>query len=234
MTSIGESAFYGCKGLTSVTIPNSVTSIGAYAFSGCSGLTSVTIPNSVTSIGKWAFEKCSGLTSVAIPNSVKLIGDWAFEECSGLTSVTIPNSVTSIGSGVFEYCSRLTSVTIPNSVTSIGYAAFAGCYGLKDVYCYAEGVPTTHNVAFWNSPVSSATLHVPAASLETYKATTLWSSFGKIIALTDEEMPVKGINSEEVVIEKVYNLSGCQLVQSRNGVNILRYGNGKTRKVMVK
>ena len=216
------------------TIPNSVTSIGAYAFSGCSGLTSVTIPNSVTSIGKWAFEKCSGLASVTIPNSVKSIGDWAFEECSGLTSVTIPNSVTSIGSGVFEYCSRLKSVIIPNSVTSIEYAAFAGCSGLKDVYCYAEGVPTTHNVAFWNSPVSSATLHVPAASLETYKATTLWSSFGKIVALTDEEMPVKGIISEEVVIEKVYNLSGLQLVQSRKGVNILRYSNGKTRKVMVK
>ena len=45
---------------------------------------------------------------------------------------------------------------------------------------------------------------------------------------------MKGINSEEVVIERVYNLSGRQLVQSRKGVNILRYGNGKTRKVMVK
>ena len=61
--------FYGCSGLTSVTIPNSVTSIGSFAFGGCSGLTSVTIPNSVTSIGSFAFEGCSGLTSILSLNS---------------------------------------------------------------------------------------------------------------------------------------------------------------------
>ena len=75
----------------------SVTSIGSSAFRGCSGLTSVTIPNSVTSIGWYVFSGCSGLTSVSIPNSVKYIGEEAFEGCIGLTSVTIPNSVTSIG-----------------------------------------------------------------------------------------------------------------------------------------
>ena len=58
VTSIGDKAFYYCKGLTSVTIPNSVTSIGTSAFSGCSGLTFVTIPNSVTSIGSYAFRDC--------------------------------------------------------------------------------------------------------------------------------------------------------------------------------
>ena len=58
VASIGKDAFSYCSGLTSVTIPNSVTSIGEGAFSGCSGLTSITIPNSVTSIGDYAFLFC--------------------------------------------------------------------------------------------------------------------------------------------------------------------------------
>ena len=133
VTSIGREAFYSCRGLTSVTIPNSVTSIGGSAFSGCSGLTSITIPNSVTSIDGYAFYECSGLTSVTIPNSVTSIGSSAFANCSGLTSITIPNSVTSIGVGTFSNCSGLTSITIPNSVTSIGYRAFDGCSGLTSI-----------------------------------------------------------------------------------------------------
>ena len=133
VTSIGGEAFYGCSGLTSVTIPNSVISIGGFAFSGCSGLTSVTIPIGVTSIGESAFSGCSGLTSVTIPNSVTSIGRGAFSGCSGLTSVTIPTGVTSIGWGAFRGCSGLTSVTIPNSVTSIGYDAFRDCSSLTSI-----------------------------------------------------------------------------------------------------
>ena len=104
VTSIENSAFYKCGGLTSITIPNSVTSIGEYTFEGCSGLTSITIPNSVTSIGSCAFYGCSSLTSITIPSSVTSIGSCAFCGCSSLTSITIPNSVTSIGEGTFLLC----------------------------------------------------------------------------------------------------------------------------------
>ncbi len=133
VTSISEKAFFCCRVLTSVTVPNSVTSIGSSAFSGCSGLTSVTIPNSVTSIGDLAFSGCSGLTSVTIPNSVTSIGSSAFHNCSGLTSIIIPNNLISINYGTFQNCSTLTAVTIPNSVTSIGSNAFSGCSGLTSI-----------------------------------------------------------------------------------------------------
>ena len=87
VTSIGECAFIGCYGLTSVTIGNAVTSIGESAFHNCSELKYVTIGNSVISIGQYAFYGCTELTSVTIPNSVKSIGDSAFDKCTGLINL---------------------------------------------------------------------------------------------------------------------------------------------------
>ena len=124
VTSIGIMAFLGCKGLTSVAIPNSVTSIGRAAFQECEDLTSVTMPNSITSIELSTFAGCSSLTSVTIPNSVISIERGAFSFCTSLTSLTIPSSVTSIGIQAFDRCTSLASLTIPSSVTSIGESAF--------------------------------------------------------------------------------------------------------------
>ncbi len=132
-TSIGSYAFYGCSGLTSIEIPDSVTSIGDCALSGCSGLTSIEIPDSVTTIGSSAFSGCSGLTSIEIPNSVTSIGSSAFYGCSGLTSIEIPDSVTAIGASAFYGCSGLTSIEIPDSVTTIGSYAFYECNGLTSI-----------------------------------------------------------------------------------------------------
>ena len=98
--------------------------------------------------------------------------------------MVIPNSVTSIGGAAFYYCSGLTSVTIGNSVKSIWASAFSGCLELLDVYCYAEKVPSTNSDAFNGSYPEYITLHVPDASIDSYRATEPWSSFGKIIPLS--------------------------------------------------
>ena len=125
---ICEGAFRDCSGLTSITIPSTVTSIRNRVFSGCSGLTSVTIPNSVTSIGDYAFYNCSGLTGIlSLPNMITSIGQYAFYGCSQLSGVLIiPNTVTNIGSNAFYSCAGLASISIPNSVTNIGSNAFHG------------------------------------------------------------------------------------------------------------
>ena len=158
ITSIGDSAFENCSGLTSATIPDSVTSIGSYSFKGCSGLTSATIPDSVTSIGEEAFRGCSSLTSATIPDSVTLIEDYAFYNCSSLTSVTIGNSVISIGNDAFGWCSSLTSITIPNSATSIGEKAFRNCSSLTSA-TIGNSVITIGSSAFLNcSGLTSITI----------------------------------------------------------------------------
>ena len=77
----------------------------------------------------------------------------------------------------------MTSITIPNSVTSIGSSAFSGCKNIENLYCSTEKVPYTYADPFQDAYVEYATLHVPAASLEAYRSTAPWSSFGKIVAL---------------------------------------------------
>ncbi len=133
VTRIEDSAFFGCRSLTSINIPNTVTSIGGGAFGICSSLTFINIPSSVTSIGDHAFRNCSSLTSINIPSSVTSIGGMAFLGCSSLTSIIIPCSVTSIGENAFKNCSSLTSINIPSSVTSIGGRAFLDCSSLTSI-----------------------------------------------------------------------------------------------------
>jgi hypothetical protein len=144
VTSIATTAFYQ-SGLTTATIPSSVTNIGEEAFSACPSLTNITVDplnSNFSSVDGVLFDK--SLTtliqypggkagSYMIPGSVIHIGDGAFSGCSSLTSVTIPNSVTSIGSYAFTGCTNLTSVTIPDSVAAIGDSTFQGCSGLSSV-----------------------------------------------------------------------------------------------------
>ena len=135
---IGENAFNGCCGLTSIILPSGVTSIGAAAFKGCSGLTSLTIPPGVTEIGRGGFADCSALTSISLPSSLTSIYSFAFSHCSSLTSLTIPSGVTRIGDVAFDSCSALTSISLPSSLTSIGDVAFQ-CCNVKEVRFYING-----------------------------------------------------------------------------------------------
>ena len=162
VTSIGDGAFGGCN-LINIIVPDSVTSIGSAAFDGCSSLASVSLGSGVTSIGSSAFYGCKSLTSVTIPDSVTSIGEEAFSSCSGLTSVNIPSGVTSIGRSTFNGCRNLTSVTIPDSVTSIGAYAFRYCFGLTSV-TIPDSITSIGNSAFADSNHSLASVTVNATT----------------------------------------------------------------------
>ena len=294
VTSIEKCAFSGCEKLTSVIIPQNVLSIGSEVFSLCTGLTSVTISNSVKRIGlnaffcclslimvnisdveAWcniefenfnanplnnahhlylngeeienlvipngvkriensAFYGCSGLKTVTIPRNVTTIGNYAFEKCLGLNTVTIGDNVTSIGEFAFEGCSSLTTVTIGNGITLIGYQTFASCPNMTNVYCYTIKVPGTYSEAFKNSYIDFSTLHVPAESVDAYKAAEPWKDFKEIVALTDSD-PKPDATRVDVVWKTednkaiIYDLNGVRLNEPKKGINIV---NGK--KYMIK
>jgi len=168
--SIGAYAFYNCKYLDDIKIPDTVTAINSYAFGNCISLTSITIPIGVTTVSYAAFYRCialesvimhekieviessafiycTKLTSVTVPNSVKRIDGSAFRECTSLESIIIPEGVTSIGASAFNGCSALTSVTIPSTVANIGDMAFAECKKLTEINYNAASVSALNSAS---------------------------------------------------------------------------------------
>ena len=202
VTSIGKRAFYECKSLRSITIPNSVTSIGEDAFIRCTSLPSITIPNSVTSIGDDAFYSCSSLTSITIPSSVTLIGMSAFEETPWLenqpdgcvyinnslyvykgempenTHIDVKNGTTQICGLAFYGRSSLASITIPNSVTSIEEMTFAECSSLTSIII-PNSVTSIESYAFaFSSSLSSITIpsSITAISGDAFEGTAWFNN----------------------------------------------------------
>ena len=185
VTILGDWAF-GFTNITKITIPNSVITVNWHAFVFCTNLTSITIPNSVTSIDIWAFNYCSGLASITI-DSNNTVYD-SRDDCNaiidtatntliiGCKNTIIPNTVTSIGNDAFGNLNSLTSITIPDSVTSIGDEAFHNCTGLTSVTVEATTPPTLGSNTFGNN-ASGRKIYVPAASIETYKAASGWSTY---------------------------------------------------------
>ena len=155
---IGQKAFFGCRELKSVTLPDGVTEIADYVYNGCIELTSVRLPDSVTSIGVGAFECCYKLTDIEIPDGVTEIAYHTFLDCSELTSVTLPDSVTTIGRSAFGGCEKLTDIEIPKNVTYIGKSAFYNCNSIKNLVI-PEGVTVIEEGVFGNcSQLTSITI----------------------------------------------------------------------------
>ena len=233
ITEIGNSAFRGCSGLTNLTLPAGITKIGSYAFSDCSGLTSLTLPTGITSIGESAFHGCSGLTSLTLPAGITSIGDETFRGCSGLTSLTLPAGITWIDSYAFLNCSGLTSLTLPAGITWIGERAFYGCSGLTSIYVYAEKVPEIGSNAFERFDAKKCTLYVPMGTRDDYRLSEFGDYFENIVEFESTGID-KTTTSTDVEEVARYSVNGQRLSAPTKGLNIVKYSDGSVKKVAVR
>ena len=160
VTKIGDSAFDGCEGLTSIGIPGSVTEIGDHAFKGCKALKSVDIwdnvpwettqgrinlPYGINKIGCHAFEGVP-LQVLSLPDTVAELCDNPVAGCANLTTIeaTSANPKFTVSDGIL-YDKRkttllavpaaidATALTIAESITAIGPEALSGCKNLDEV-----------------------------------------------------------------------------------------------------
>lgn len=221
---------------------NDVTAIGEWAFDGCSGITSIEISNSVTEIGGGAFYGCTGLTSVKIPGSVKNINNQAFNNCSNLAEVLISDGVTTIGWSTFRNCSKIRSITFPESILSVGPYSFCDCTNLSRV-AYLNSTtpgaitsfPTFENV----SP--QCVLYIPIGTTYLY-AERGWTNnvFGGGVIEIDTTGLQTAMASTTDDFRDIYSINGTYIGRYSNinvlpkGKYIVKYGNGKTEKVFVR
>ena len=230
---IGDQAFWGCSGLTSLNLPAGITKIGNYAFADCSGLTSLTLPAGITEISYGTFSGCSGLTSLTLPAGITEIGSWAFQGCRGLTSLNLPAGITEIGDHAFYWCSGLTSLTIPAGITEIGGYAFDYCIGLTSIYVYAEKVPEIGRDVFEGVDAKKCTLYVPMGTRDDYWLSNFGDYFENIV-----EFDATGIDktTTSTDVEEVarYSVKGQPLSAPTKGLNIVKYSDGSVKKVAVR
>ena len=231
LTAIPNQAFAECNELESAPIPQGVTSIGYDAFGNCHKLASITLPAGLTNIQSGAFFGCASLTSIVIPSGVQYIEGKTFSYCTGLKSLTLQEGTTDIYDYAFTGCTLLTTITLPSTLEGICDAAFQGCNSLKSIYALNPQGIGIKGKPFEEYTQSQCTLYVPEGSMYNYKYWKEWNAFNHIVEFSPTG--IDGVHSaaERREVER-YDTSGRRLTSPTKGLNIVRFNDGTTRKVM--
>ena len=133
VTAIADEVFFGCTGLTEITLPEGLETIGYAAFSGCTSLKAINLPTTLTALEAQAFSDCTALEAIYLPEGLETLSYAAFKNCSSLTDISLPASLTKIDGAAFYGCTALQEIRLPEGLTSLGSAVFQGCVSLETV-----------------------------------------------------------------------------------------------------
>ena len=259
VTKIGDSAFSRCPDLTSVSIPNTVTSIGNSAFSVCTNLTSIIIPNSVISIDDYAFSGCTGLTTITSLNpEPPICGEtYVFRKVPTDCIIYVPagskeayanDTYWSYFTNIVEIATVEVETEANTAIFDIPATADATSY-VVNVYAdetMTQLVATSAYDANGNivSRASSTSLTLSVGELDagTYYYEVIASGGdGATLAQyagsfeINNTVAVGEIESSDSAIEFArYDIHGRLLSEPTQGVNIVIYSDGSTRKEVVK
>jgi len=165
----------------------SVISIGENAFAGCDGLTTVQLPSSVRAVSACAFLGCSGLRQVTLPEGIQVFASCAFTGCTSLQQITLPRHAEFVDTLTFYCCASLKSVILPHRIRTVCQGAMEHLPALTDLYCFSSVPPVAERGSFTLSDQQHCTLHVPAEAVAMYQESPLWSDFYRIVPLSDTD-----------------------------------------------
>jgi len=227
---IGYEALDLCKGITSITLPNSLSWIGNRAFWGCSGLTSVTIPKSVTIIGYDAFNRCNNLKEFIVDNNnlnyTSIDGVLFYKDGTRLVSYPnsksdsyfVPNGVKSIGKYAFENCTNITSIVLPSSLTSIDTYAFSGCNKLTSINLPNNITYIGSGAFMYCNGLNSITLPSSLTTIDNW-------AFGYCSGMTSLILPDNLITIGSFAFDSCTGLSFISIPKSLSNIGDYRFTN---------
>ena len=222
VVTIGNSAFSGVNGLTSLDLPEGVTSIGSGAFWADKGLTSVTLSKTVTNLGDGPFVGCSNMKTFIVDpenpvydsrNNCNAIIETATNTLiQGFGSTKIPEGIVKIAAQAFQY-QTMTSIEIPSSVQKIDAAAFLYCNDMTTVISHIKKPFPVSSKVFCGDNMETAVLYVPYGTKNAYANTSGWGAFPKIVEMepTGEEQNQHAVSMAEADFGKQYAGLGNQV-----------------------
>ena len=249
ITTLGESAFYGCASLGSVTFGSGLKSMGGYLFTNCTSLSSVVFHANMTTTGNYTFRGCTSLNGSGITwGGVKTIGDFAFCYCTGMTSITIPSIITSIGSNAFEgtglttvdlnasyigpyafYYSKLKTLTIGPNVTDMRALAFCGnplesvTYNATSCSAYRPFDGCTHDCTL---SIGSAVTSISDDAFNGFAGLKTISSWGGVNGIGNSAFYGCGLTA--LAIPDAITTLGSSVFSGCTSLESVTFGNGLT------
>jgi hypothetical protein len=227
-----EFTFSKCSSLTSLEIPEGITYLPQSFASYCSSLKNLKLPSTLNKIMLYALSGCSSLERIDLPETLESIMDNAFAGCTSLKYFRLPEGIKDVGGYIISGCKQIEELHLPKLPLIMSHSVFSDCQ-VKHLYAYQERPHKINEYTFKNINYDTCTLHVPKGKREAYAEAFYWRNFATIVEM-DDPTGVSATETVEPLETTRYAIDGTIVKGKKKGVNIIKYNDGTTKKVIVR